>query len=465
MYRKIILLFIVTLISGCQQPQSQLQQVISQGQLRVITINSPTTYYQGSDGPTGIEYDLAKGLADQLQVELQLIVAESQRDALSKLEMGLGDLIAAGLHIPPSPQPSLRFTSPYQDITQLLIYRIGENRRPSSLAQLEGLLEVEAKSSHAQRLHELQPEYTELKWTENSELNTDELLELVWNRVLDYTIADSHTFELSRHFYPELRSAFTISDARSLAWAFTDSDDSTLYDYASDYIEALTQSGEISKLLDHYYSHSEEFDYVDIRAFRRHIVTTLPKYRDLFEYAANEFGLDWRLLAAMAYQESHWNPDAVSPTGVRGIMMLTTATADQLGVNERTDPVQSIRGGAMFLSGLLQRFTTELTLPDRLWFAVAAYNIGYYHVTDTQGINRQRNLDPYSWKDLRDSLPLLRIRKWYKKTKYGYARGHEAVKYVENIRTYYEILRREINKEAAPEPPPIKALLHTPASI
>ena len=142
----------------------------------------------------------------------------------------------------------------------------------------------------------------------------------------------------------------------------------------------------------------------------------------------------------MSYQESHWNPRAVSPTGVRGLMMITLTTAKQLGVKNRMDPEQSINGGAKYFQKVFKRIPSEIPEPDRTWFTLAAYNIGWGHVEDARKITLTQGGDADRWVDVKERLPLLRQRKYYKSTRYGYARGDEPVQYVDNIRRYYETL-------------------------
>ncbi len=175
--------------------------------------------------------------------------------------------------------------------------------------------------------------------------------------------------------------------------------------------------------------------------FRRHVAQRLPRYRAFFEKAAKKYKLDWRLLAAMGYQESHWDPKAISPTGVRGIMMLTLKTASDVGVENRLKPQSSIMGGAAYFSDIMRRMPSDINEPDRTWMALAAYNVGMGHLEDARIITQKRGKDPHRWFDVKQSLPLLAKRKWYKKTKHGYARGWEPLQYVENIRSYYDILR------------------------
>jgi len=196
----------------------------------------------------------------------------------------------------------------------------------------------------------------------------------------------------------------------------------------------------LDRLNEKYYGHIRRFDYVDTRALYRKIITELPRYQQLFQQAANEFNLDWRLLAAISYQESHWNPKAISHTGVKGLMMITNATAKQMKIDDRTDPKQSIFAGAGYLDSLKARLPDRIVEPDKTWIALAAYNIGLGHIEDARILTQQNGQNPDVWPDIKKNLPLLSTKKWYSKTRHGYARGNEPVRYIENIRRYYDIL-------------------------
>lgn len=467
MYRVVhvplLLSVIPLLLVACSEPANQLEQVKKRGVLHVLTRNAATTYYEGPLGRTGLEYDLVKGFADELDVELKMEVADNVSRVQTKLALGEADFAAAGLTVTGPRQLWAYFTPPYQHITQQLVYRVG-TPRPDSLSELDGSLEITAKSSHQEQLRKLKDEYPNLNWTENREVGSEELLTMVWDKLIDYTVADSNEVAMNQRYFPELRVAFNISEPQPLAWAFPKFRDDSLYLAASDYFNRLKASGRLEQLIERYYGHLQDFDYVGTRTYMRHIRTRLPKYRELFEYSAKEYGLDWRLLAASAYQESHWDPEAVSPTGVRGIMMLTKLTAGELGINERTDPVQSIRGGALYLKRMMKKIPERIREPDRTWMALAAYNIGYGHLEDARVITEKTGGDPDTWNDVKERLPLLRQRKWHRKTKHGYARGNEAVRYVENIRSYYDILVWMVGRETPPRPTPPKALdIRTPA--
>lgn len=440
--RHFTLFLVLLFLSSCGQPLTLLEQIKKDGVLLVATRNSPTTYFEGPDGPTGFEYDLVSLLAKELKVKVKIITPSNLSDILSLVSQNQVHFAAAGLTVTESRQQWIRFGPSYQTITQQLVYRSGAGaKKPRKLDDIIGKhLEVVADSSHVEQLEELHASQPKLEWIENRQLDSDELLNLVWEQVVDYSVADSNEVKLSQRFYPELRAAFDISEPQHLAWAFPFNEDDSLYKAAEKFIKKIKTNGKLDALLDRYYGHIERFNFAGTRTYLRHIHRRLPKYRDMFEAAANKNELDWRLLAAIGYQESHWNPDARSPTGVRGIMMLTLATAKYLGIKDRVDPKQSIYGGAKYIKKLTKRIPKQIQEPDRTWFALAAYNVGLGHLEDARVITQKRGGNPNIWNDVKENLPLLSSRKWYKQTKHGYARGREPVRYVEYIRSYYDLL-------------------------
>ena len=432
-----------------------LKQIQDAGELVVVTRNSPTTYYEGPEGPTGFEYELAKKFADFLGVKLKIVIPENLNDIFRILDEGKAHFAAAGLSITDARKKRVVFGPSYQQITEQLVYH-RQDERPDSIEDLAlGNLEVIAGSSHIESLQALKNDkYPTLDWIEHDDRESEQLLQLVEEQVIDYTIADSNEVAMNQRFMLELRVAFDISKPKKLAWAFPKSEDTSLYDKAMVFFWRTLNNGEVTQLIERHYGHVAKFDYVGNRIYIRHIATRLSKYQQMYQEAGEKYNLDWRLLAAMGYQESHWNPKAVSPTGVRGIMMLTRETAGHLGIKNRLDPKSSIFGGAKYLAQIRNRFEDDLQEPDRTWFAMAAYNVGYYHVEDARIIASNLNKDPNKWIDLKTTLPLLSRKKWYKKTRFGYARGWEPVKYVENIRRYYDLLNYQLSKNIQePEPP------------
>ena len=431
----------LTLLS-VENKVSILNEIKLTGTLAVATRNSPTTYYEGPEGPRGFEYDLIKRFADELGVELEIIIPHSLDRIISMVSNNEVHFAAAGLTVTDARKQVLRFSSPYQHVTQQLIYRSRSGlKRPRKITDLFGReIEVVADSSHAERLKTLKAKHAELDWLENADLNSEELLDLVSENMLDHTIADSNEMAINRRFYPELRIAFNISKKEPIAWAFPKSNDNTLFDAATIFIDKMKRNGEIERILERYYGHVMNFDYVGTRTYKNHINRRLPAYREIFEHAGKENELDWRLLAAIAYQESHWNPRARSPTGVRGLMMLTRDTAKMMKIKDRLDPEQSIDGGSRYIKKMMGKIPKQIKEPDRTWMAMASYNVGYGHLEDARIITQIRGGNPDSWNDVKENLPLLSRKKWYKNTKHGYARGWEPVRYVENIRSYYDLL-------------------------
>ena len=435
-----ILVSVAVLLNACAPQNSLLEQVRNDGEIKVLTRNGPTTYYIGPQGPTGLEYELLQAFANHLGVKINIVVEDNLETMMDTVASGNVHIAAAGLTITKERKKLVRFTPSYQTITQQVIYRRG-NQRPHNVEDLiDGHIEVIAKSSHAEKLNQFKFQFPDLSWDENAEIGSSELLNLVEEEVIDYTIADSNEVSLVRRYLPDVQVAFDLAEPEFIAWAMPKNNDDSLYNAAENFFNKIKNNGELKRLIALHYGHVRKYDYAGTPTYMRHIQGRLPTYQKAFYKAAEENQLDWRLLAAVAYQESHWNPQAVSPTGVRGIMMLTKVTAKQLGVRNRTDARQSIGGGARYVRAMYNKFA-EISDPDRIWFALASYNVGYGHVKDAQMLTAKRGGDPEQWTDVKKTLPLLRKRKWYRQTKYGYARGGEPVHYVENIRSYYDILR------------------------
>jgi membrane-bound lytic murein transglycosylase F len=278
-----------------------------------------------------------------------------------------------------------------------------------------------------------------LTWIEHSQRSSEELIRRLAEGEIDYTVADSHLFELMRHFYPDLRVAFPLGPTVEIAWALPKGDEA-LRESVAAYFAEVEATGQLKQILDRYYFASREFDYVGSRAFVRHVSTRLPRYRDFFLEAERSTGVDWRLLAAIAYQESHWDPAAVSPTGVRGMMMLTEHTANMMEVSNRHDARASILGGGHYYLRVRRKVPERIGEPDRTWLAVAAYNLGFGHLEDARILTQMQGADPDRYDEVRARLPLLSDKAWYSRVQRGFAPGQTAVAYVDNVRRYYEIL-------------------------
>lgn len=442
-------------LSTCSPAQSALEQVQQLGTLRVAMTNSPTTYYVGAEGETGYEYDLAKGLAERLQAQLEIVIADSPADALRMVSQGRAHLAAAAVVVSPSRARLYRFTPPVQQVVPQLVYRLG-TPQPRDLGDLQGRLTVPEDSAPAERLREARAKYPALRWDEAEDQGTEDLLYAVANEALDYTVANSDLLAINQRYYPTLRVAFPIAKSEDIAWAFPPGTDTSLYAATVDYLQSL-QGETLALIRERHFGHVEQINAFGALTLALHVETRLPKYRAAFEEASRKNGLDWRLVAAMGYQESHWDPGAVSPTGVRGLMQLTTGTAALMNVANREDPFQSIRGGAGYFRMLMEQLPPEIEQPDRTWMALASYNIGIGHLLDARELAQKNGGDPNHWVDVRAALPLLTKPRWYSRTRYGYARGYEAMAYVGNIRSYYDMLVWLSEGAAPPKEPELPA--------
>ena len=429
-------------LATCTSPPDLLEQVLRSGELRVATRNGPGTYYHGPAEPRGLEYDLARGYAERLGVRLHIYEVDNFPQILTDVRLGKAHVGAAGLSVTDARRQDVDFGPAYLNVQPLVVYRRGA-RKPRDLSDLlDGRLEVLAGTSDVTALEAARIEQPGIEWEEVPGVGVAELVRRVAAGRIDFTIVDSNVFDLLKLSIPGVEAAFGLGEETPVAWALRKGPDSSLRDSVEEYFAELQATAEWTGIVERYYFHvDDEFDYVGTRAFVAHFESRLPKYKAFFHRAAAETGLDWRFLAAMAYQESHWNPDAVSPTGVRGMMMLTRGTAQMMGVRDRTDALQSIVGGASYFVHVTGKVPPRIAEPDRTWLALAAYNVGFGHLEDARIITEIQGGDPDSWEQVRERLPLLTDPAWYERVSRGYARGWEPVRYVENVRRYYEILQ------------------------
>ena len=415
--------------------------------LRVLTRNTSTTFYEVHDEPAGLEYDLIKAYADQLNVKVEIIIKPSIPELLVALNNGEGDIIAGGITRTEERETIYSFGPDYQSVQQQVVCNKNNDqiKEPKDLAGIK--LAVIEGSSYEETLNSWKQKFPTLEWIPSRFLSTEQLLENVAIGKLDCTLSDSNIFAINRRYYPNLQIAFSASEEQQLAWILPPDADSLATNLEL-WFEKEETSGLLASIKERYYGHVEFYDFVDLQAFNRRIKQRLPKYRALFEKAAKKHDLPWTLLAAQAYQESHWHAKAKSPTGVRGLMMLTLNTAKSVGVKSRLDPEQSIMGGAKYLSRMMKRLPEDITDENRLYFALAAYNVGMGHLKDARLLAPSVGKNPDEWTELKEVLPLLSEKVFYEKLKRGYAQGKEPVDYVTRIRNYEDVLKNSLKDDS-----------------
>lgn len=441
--RLFIPLILVLGMGSCSTPEPPLPPVQESHELVVLTRNSPTTYYEDAYGNfAGLEYDLVNLFAQELGVNVRFVVATEFNKIIPALTRQQAHMVAAGLTITPEREKILRFGPAYQAVQQQIVYN-SLTLKPDEMSDLIGRnIEVIAGSSYVERLKLAKQKFPKLEWHEVNTVEIEELLEKVGNGEVDYSIADSHFVSMTQNFYPDLGVAFNLGNPEQLAWAFPKNGDPYIVAQAQKFFERIKKDGTLRRLLDRYYGHIQRLNHMDKVTLLEKMNSTLPAYRKLFHKTQEITDIDWRLIAALGYQESHWNPLATSPTGVRGLMMLTSDTADALGVNDRLDPKENVPAGANYLLTLKEALPEHIPEPDKTWIALAAYNTGMGHLEDARILAKQNKLNPDSWADLKKALPLLSKTAYHDALKHGYARGGEAVIFVENIRSYYNIIMK-----------------------
>ena len=414
-------------------------------ELVVATRLGPTTYYTQPDGRTvGLEHDLAIKFGEYLGKPVRFLVLDNLDQALNAVSTQRAHLAAAAVHQSPALEQRFAFTLPYQESTPQIVYNALLTPAPQGPADLAGKrLGVVPDPVHLSLLEKLRGQYPSLTWKTFPSGDVDlDLLQQVFEGRLQYALSDSNTVAIAQNYYPDLTVAFNLGPSEPIAWAFPQDGNRVLYQAATDFFSRLNDSGHLLRMVELYYGHANTLGHEDSTAFLQKIVSRLPHFSPEFKQAQELTSLDWRLVAALSYQESQWDNDAISPTGVRGIMMLTADTADRLRVSNRMNPEEAIPAAARYLQQLKEMLPARIPEPDRTWMALAAYNVGFAHLEDARILAQRHRLNPDSWSDIRQMLPLLSMPAVYMNTRAGFARGGEPVIFVENIRRYYAILTR-----------------------
>lgn len=408
--------------------------------LTVITVPSYHSYYVHSkNGADGFAFQLVQQYAQANNLKLKLILANHADEVYQALEQGIADFALLNSPLSLSKQNTLPQTQSYMQVTTELIYRHG-NGQPQTFEELSGkTIVIHDNEQFREKQLFIQQHYPEIQW-QRSALSTKELLEQVNQGKIDYTLVDSHDYLQQRTRYTRTRIAFPVYYPESLRIAASTTTSAATINHLDQYIDDLKSNGSMQELIERFYGHSNDINPIGAITFFSRVDKRLPKYQALIKKVAAEYNMDWRLLAAIAYQESHWNPKATSPTGVRGMMMLTLNTAQKMGVSNRLDLEQSLRGGAKYFQYVMSMLPEEIQQPDRTWIALASYNVGIGHVYDAQEITDFFGGNSQRWADLKKYLPLLEKPEWHEFTRFGYARGNEPVGYVQNIRHFRDLL-------------------------
>ena len=427
-----------------QAEENRYTQIQQTKTLKVGMINHPLSYFVSAEGNSGIEYELSKAFADYLSVGLEVSLFDNSEQLFQALRENKIDMAAAGLLYQADRGERHQIGASYYSASWQVVYKKG-TQRPYKLDELKSEVLVPIGSPVIPILEQLKENQPLLKWQTTDAFTQEELLLQVAEGKIPYTIAPSVDISSAQYINPNLAVGFDLTDEMPVVWYFGKSSFSELQASVLDFMDKANETGLIARIEEKYFNHLSRFDYADASIYLNAVKNVLPKYRALFEKHKGE--LEWPMLAAIAYQESRWDPTATSPTGVRGIMMLTRDTAERMKVADRTNAEQSIRGGAEYLNMLIRQIPETVPTEDRIWYGLAAYNMGLGHLLDVRRLTKQLGGDPDNWLDVKKNLPLLAEKRHYANLKYGYARGFEAFSYVENIRKYHSSLVNHLRIE------------------
>lgn len=416
-----------------------LEEIMAAGELTVITRNTSHCYYHYRDQAMGFEYDLAAAFAEYLGVALKVRIADRWEGMIPDLMNGRGALIAASMTITPSRKRQVAFSESYLEVQQhLIVHR--KNAQIRSVKDLNGkVVHVRKGTSYQDHLERIKAEGIALEIRLHEDVPTEELIAQVAEGRIGITIADSNIAFRNRRYFPGIVVSDPIGPSEQLGWAVPPRA-RRLREKINAFFHEIRSNGTFQRIYNRYYSDIDHFDYVDLRRYHRRIKSRLPRYLPIIQEAARKNDFDWRLIAAQIYQESHFDPQARSHAGAYGLMQLTRATAKSHGVKNIFDAAENINAGVAHLNELYALFD-QAQGSNRLFIALAAYNIGQGHIMDARNLARKMNLDPDRWASLAKTLPMLSRRTFYKNAAYGFCRGNEPVEYVRQIMIYFDILR------------------------
>jgi membrane-bound lytic murein transglycosylase F len=430
------LAFVFSVVNACDtfywDAANKKELVGQRSQLTVAVLSGPWTQQKIGQGHWGLEVDLLKNFADEFGLKFRTLPVNSMRELELSLSSGRAD-IGAG-RITGSAKTSLMRGPGYQETGLSMICRADFNSSPKFIA-------ISGVNDSLELRRELSHRYP------SSRIKKLDRTSLSLNLVLasSATCAVIENLEASTYlrFYPSLKVKQTILDNIPVHFMLSKSSQ-RIQKMLFLWNQKSSQNGQLLRIREKYILPHQALNARDAAHFFSSMKESLQLYRALFKDAGNEYEIPWQLLAAVSFQESHWQDEARSFTGVRGLMMMTEDTAEHMGISDRTDPEQSIWGGAKYLRYLLNLQPRFLPLRERWLLTLASYNVGQGHLRDAQKLAVSLGKNPYSWVDLREVLPLLADSGYASSLEFGLARGREPVEFAERVLGFLDLMTVQI---------------------
>lgn len=432
----------LVLLAGCSLYE-RVPPLAESSSLVVAVRVSPVTYVPDSDDRLiPFEHDLLLRLSEHLDKPLEIILLRSANEVIEHVAAGRAHLGAAWLAPPSNDRRVVSTTAFHADALMLI------QQDPSVV--IDNVEELSGKTVHvpigsiaANTLDALRkkriPSLTVIERPDGSGIG---MLRSVAEHEIELSAAPGELASIAQNYFPEMLISAPLTEKRDVVWLVANQPDNDVLKPVNEFLSGIKKDGTLTRIKDAHFSFRRRLNQDDTTQFIERINAVLPNFHGLFKQAQNRTNIDWRLLASLSYQESQWNPTATSPTGVRGMMMLTEETADRLRVSNRLDARESILAGADYLAMLRDELPDKIQEPDRTWMALAAYNLGMGHLRGGRALAPSFQLNPDTWFDMKKMLPKLARPEVYERLKSGRARGGEAVILVENVRAFYDILSR-----------------------
>ena len=456
-----LLIFLLLSFNTCKKKEKEsfanlnaIEKIKKRGTLIAVMDYNSTNYFIYRGEPMGYQYDLLKLLAEHLGVKLQVEVENDLDKNFEMLQKGECDIIGVNLTVTKERSKVIDFTYPHSQTRQILVQRKPENWRSLSKDKLEEellrnqldlagkVVYVQKGSSYAQRMKNLSDEIGDsIKLVEQTDKEVEELIELVANGEIEYTVADENVALVNKMYYPVLDVQTAVSFPQNLAWGVRKGDD-LLKKEIDHWLKGFKRSTEYALIYNKYFRNRRSQGIVE-SDFYANTSGKVSNYDEYIKKYSKEIGWDWRLLASLIYQESRFKPKVKSWAGAYGLMQLMPTTAQRFGVNRNSTPEKHIRGGVEFIKWLNQRFENRgiTDQEEKIKFILASYNVGLGHILDARRLAKKDGKNPDVWEQNVDEYILKKSNpKYYKDpvVKYGYCRGSETYNYVYQILERYE---------------------------
>ncbi len=433
-------LFLAVGVSGCNRDKGEAVKKPPLT-LTVITANNSLCYYSYRGESFGFEYALVSEFARRKGMKLSVMVMNNWDDMIRAVQTGKADIIAANMQVTPERSEKVLFMKPHLYDREVVVV----NRNMKDVTFLKDLRGEEIsfiQSSFRETfIASLQSRIPGVRFEELKNKGVEEVLADIADGRKNATIVPSLMFKVNRRYFPDLKSVGWVSDTLAFSWG-VHKENRSLKEELDTFLQDILHDNFYKKVYDAYFDNVDTFYRLNIKKFRKQFSTKFQRYKEKTIQEAKRWNIDWRLIAAQMFQESHFSATARSNRGAYGLMQLMPATMRELGVRNRRNPYENIAAGIRYVAWLKRQFE-DFPEDQQMFFALAAYNVGIHHLWDAVNLARSKGLDEQQWVNVRLTLSLLTKKEYFQKAAYGYCNARETLNYVSNIMMYYDILRRE----------------------